>query len=378
MKNKSLKNLANTRKDESLEDLIDYLKEECIDVKHLERIEQRSKDTHFAESQRQRNIDQKFNYETNYRNNGYRNNGFVNSGNQNNYQKNFNGNQGPQGNFSNDQQRYFIGNQGPQGNYRNDQQRNFNNDFGNNNGYRNDNRRDNYYREQNNYRNKNDVNYEFENDIDSNSSIETESTKSEPFIPFDYKRVMDESERFEVFYKPQVPLWNPHMDGLENINFSRDKRDDYLKEFQHEDFSRNFSKLDSDRVKFSKRILGKDEVESTFLIVNSRSAYKELINFIHLPNGLKEYLNGRIFSIPEEKLWRLIVNGTRKSEQDSEILREGLVDGFHNCPEFVKSAKTIQIVSYRKLLDISKKKDSTDWSGNRTLRIWSFIMSQSD
>lgn len=196
--------------------------------------------------------------------------------------------------------------------------------------------------------------YEFESDTDSNSSVITESEQSAGLIYLskDNERVTDESGRLEIFETPQIPLWNPHMDGLENIDFSRDEKDEYLKVYSFEDFSRNFAKYDPEKVKFSDKILQKHEVDGTFVIANSRSVYKELNDLVDLPYGLKQHLNGRIFSIPQEKLWGLIMNGTRKSEHDSEVLREGLIDGFHNCPEFVLSAKTIQIVSYRKLMDI--------------------------
>ena len=85
------------------------------------------------------------------------------------------------------------------------------------------------------------------------------------------------------------------------------------------------------------------------MIVNSRSAYKELSEFVDLPHGLKDYLNGRIFSIPNRKLWGLILNGTKRSGIDTAVLFEGLVDAFQNCPEYVKEARNIQIIAFRNL-----------------------------
>lgn len=43
-----------------MEDLVDYLQEECIDVEQQERIEQRLRDSHTAEFYRQQNEKQKF------------------------------------------------------------------------------------------------------------------------------------------------------------------------------------------------------------------------------------------------------------------------------------------------------------------------------
>ncbi|XP_062715963.1 uncharacterized protein LOC134291783 [Aedes albopictus] len=56
----NLKIFAKTKKEDSLEDLVDYLQEECIDVEQQERIEQRLRDSHTAEFYRQQNEKQKF------------------------------------------------------------------------------------------------------------------------------------------------------------------------------------------------------------------------------------------------------------------------------------------------------------------------------
>lgn len=136
LKNRSLKNLAKTKKDESLEDLIDYLEEECIDVEQIEQIERRLQDSHIAESQRLRNKDQ--NFRPPRRNFDNRNKDYDPS--PRNYQRRFenNRNQGFQEDFNNDYRRNFNrGTQGPQG------------------GFRNEYRRNDYSRGQNDYRNFN-------------------------------------------------------------------------------------------------------------------------------------------------------------------------------------------------------------------------------
>lgn len=165
---------------------------------------------------------------------------------------------------------------------------------------------------------------------------------------------LEDQKLVENVDKPETPIWNPYMDGLEDIDFRADVEYDLYSHYLYTDFKEAVgeNQIDYDSVKFTNRMLHNHEVDATFLIVNSKSAYKELKSFVHLPYGLTEYLEGRIFSFPNQKLWGIVMNGTKRSIIDTDELFEGLVDGFHNSPEFVASAKTVQIISFKNVLDV--------------------------
>ncbi|XP_058448821.1 uncharacterized protein LOC131428795 [Malaya genurostris] len=165
------------------------------------------------------------------------------------------------------------------------------------------------------------------------------------------KQVRDESGRFALFENKQKTEWNPHMDGLENIDFGCDEKEDlggfsYLEEY---DICTRENDIEFNRLKISTKKIDENNAEATFVIVNSKSAYKELEEIVELPHGLKDHLNGRIFEIPNRKLWGLILNGSKKSLTDTHVLLGGLMDAFTNCPEYVRNAETIQIISFRNL-----------------------------
>lgn len=131
LKNRNLKTLAKSHKGETLEDLMEYLEEECIDVEQIEHIEKRLQDCHIAESQRQRSKDSKH-----YR----QQNNFENFRGNNDHHRNRAFNSEPndhQRNWSHDR------NERPQGGYSNNYPRNIN--FGGQNDYRNFNRNQNNY-----------------------------------------------------------------------------------------------------------------------------------------------------------------------------------------------------------------------------------------
>lgn len=141
------------------------------------------------------------------------------------------------------------------------------------------------------------------------------------------------------------------MDGLENIDIrDADKYDNLDKLISNEDFSDAIcnDQINDKLLKFTKEKLPTEDVDATFLILNSRSAYKELSDFIDLPHGLKDHLKGRIFSFPSQRIWGFILNGSKRSQiGDSKFVLENFVDAFVNCPKFAKTAKNIQIISFR-------------------------------
>lgn len=180
LKNRNLKNLAKAHKEDSLEELIAYLQEECIDVEQIENIEHRLRDAHIAESQRLQNNkgngnnrpknfgnfgDNNKSFTQGIRNNVNRNQEYHNRR-QNNYQRNNNSrfqdfNQVRDGNFRRNEQNYRNDrqyqnerNNYDSNSYRNSQNQNYGNQ--NNNSYRN-------YNEQhynnNTYRNRNSQSY---------------------------------------------------------------------------------------------------------------------------------------------------------------------------------------------------------------------------
>ncbi|XP_058455232.1 uncharacterized protein LOC131432752 [Malaya genurostris] len=165
------------------------------------------------------------------------------------------------------------------------------------------------------------------------------------------KQLKDESGRFALFKNKQKTEWNPHMDGLENIDFGWDEKEDLgvLSYFEEYEICINNNDIKFDLLKFSKQKTNESDFDGTFVIVNSRSAYKELAELIHLPYGLKDYLNGRVFSIPDRKIWGLVLNGSSRSITDTRILIDGLVDAFTNCPEDMKNAKNMLIISFRNM-----------------------------
>lgn len=177
LKNRNLKNLAKAHKEDSLENLITYLQEECIDVEQIEQIEHRLQDAHIAESHRLEKEEQKFN---NQRKN------FGNFRNRNNFYSNRNidhDDRNDQRNRNNDRNHF----NGQSNNY----QQNQNYGYPNNNSYRN--RNDNYSRndrhynsprnernnfEQNSYRNNGnqyDNNHSQNNRNNSNQNYRNES-----------------------------------------------------------------------------------------------------------------------------------------------------------------------------------------------------------
>ncbi|XP_062701336.1 uncharacterized protein LOC134285160 [Aedes albopictus] len=144
--------------------------------------------------------------------------------------------------------------------------------------------------------------------------------------------------------------WNPQMDGLDNIDFAIDEHRGPCKTVSSDEFKNALiDQLDIKRLTFSKNIISEESIDATFLILNSRSAHKELSEFVDLPHGFKDHLIGNVFSIPNKKLWGIILNGNKRSKSDTKILFKGLVDAFTNCPQYAKDAENIQIISFRNL-----------------------------
>ena len=62
---------------------------------------------------------------------------------------------------------------------------------------------------------------------------------------------------------------------------------------------------------------------------------------------MKDYVKGKTFTFPENKIWGTILNGTYRSSTKSEELFAGMLDSFQNCPDFVENVTNIQIISHR-------------------------------
>lgn len=135
------------------------------------------------------------------------------------------------------------------------------------------------------------------------------------------------------------------MDGLQNINFdiNSDISNDAI--LTYKDFQD--AEIDYDVLKFSKKKIPFEQAEATFMIINSVTDHKELSKYFDLPHGLKDHMEDNIFSFPDKKIWGMILNGTYCSTIENEEFFESLLKSFTKCPDFVKDAVNIQIISHR-------------------------------
>lgn len=136
----------------------------------------------------------------------------------------------------------------------------------------------------------------------------------------------------------------------EDSKFLRaDMEVDIQYEFTYEDYQKasNDGTFNFELAKFINQQLKENEIDATLLILNSWSAYKEQMSFVDLPDGLKEHLKGRIFSLTNRKNQGPVLNGRADQYKDERVLFEGLIDAFASSPEYVRKAKYIQVISFR-------------------------------
>uniref|UniRef100_A0ABM1XJY4 RNA-directed DNA polymerase n=1 Tax=Aedes albopictus TaxID=7160 RepID=A0ABM1XJY4_AEDAL len=126
--------------------------------------------------------------------------------------------------------------------------------------------------------------------------------------------------------------------------------DDSLEVEQNKDEEEIFdSEVDYNLLKFNKNKMKLNEVDATIAILNSRTAFKELQELIDLPHGFKDFLSGEVISMPKDKIWGIILNGSKQSALESRKLFNTLRNILRNNVDFSNSGTNIQIISFRKI-----------------------------
>lgn len=161
----------------------------------------------------------------------------------------------------------------------------------------------------------------------------------------------NENQTNKLFHDDDGEDLNTTIDSLQAMDIEDETIDVSSKQFSLDDFfdAQNNDELDFKLLKFSKTMIDFDSIDGTFVIINSKTAFKELSQLIDLPHGMKDYLDGKTFSFSMHKIWGIILNGSKRSTINIEELFDGFLEGFTKCPNFAKSAENIQIISFRNL-----------------------------
>ena len=89
--------------------------------------------------------------------------------------------------------------------------------------------------------------------------------------------------------------------------------------------------------------------DANFVILNNRTSYSEVSKLCDLPHGLKDYTKNNILSIPDEKLYGILIPGKSNTLLDSKDFFHIFMRGFTEMTDCNPEIKNIQIISFRNI-----------------------------
>lgn len=147
-----------------------------------------------------------------------------------------------------------------------------------------------------------------------------------------------------------------HLDDICNVDISMEQADDRNGESNKANeqlFDVFMKKAKLDTLNTGELTFTKTEynikAEANLLILNNKSAFKEISTMRNMPHGIKDYVNEGILCIPKDKIIGIILDGKSNSLINSRIFFNNINKCFAHGPDFLKNAEKIHITSFRKI-----------------------------
>ena len=107
--------------------------------------------------------------------------------------------------------------------------------------------------------------------------------------------------------------------------------------------------LEDSRITISKCITEESKSDARFIILNSKTAYRELASLYDLPYGIKDWVKDNYISHPTKKVAEIVIEGTSNSLVSHRKFFDSMAKYFMSSPEYITKAKTIHLISFRKI-----------------------------